>query len=213
VHGSSLGKRLADKDLIASELMTRLKDTPEESIGDLWKEFVRIFKSKNKVAVSNLLAATLTHTHHEREKTFVLSNKEVVNGGIVSICDQLANDEALALCSGVRLEEGYVAHLPMLDFACAPTIQNRNTVEAMLKTIGQTGAILESGNSFHFLGISLLATDQWVRFMGRSLLLAPYVDIRYTGHRLIDGEALLRLFARGKEQPAPTVKAIVNSSE
>jgi hypothetical protein len=60
--------------------------------------------------------------------------------------------------------------------------------------------MLISGNSYHFYGRTLLEHRDWVKFIGRSLLLEPLVDVRYLGHCLLDGFASLRISAHGETQ-------------
>jgi len=151
----------------------------------------------------------LAHQHSEFEKTFVLTRQEILNGGIDSIQDRLGRNDGLAVCSQVRVLAGYSAHIPMLDFACAPTKANQGAISSMLGVIGQAGVIVNSGNSFHFLGISLLTADEWIRFMGQALLLAPFIDARFMAHRLFDGECRLRVFARNKVPQVPVIEKCV----
>ncbi len=100
-------------------------------------------------------------------------------------------------------EDTRVKHIPMMDFRCEPSSRNlKLVVEAMRRVGQQDGVVLESGRSYHYYGFNLLDEAGWLDFMYRNLLLTPFVDARYIGHRLLAGIARLRITAsRGK----PTV--------
>jgi hypothetical protein len=175
----------------------------------LWDEIAGICACSEKSLPDEVLKEIVYHFHDEQERTYCLTRQEFLGKGIDAICDELPRKHGLSVCSKMTVAEGYTVQLPMLDFACTPTETNRHTISKMLEIIGQKGVILNSGASFHFVGVTPLTNDEWVRFMGRSLLLAPFVDSRYVGHRLLDGHCNLRLFARGKIPPKPFVQACI----
>jgi hypothetical protein len=114
------------------------------------------------------------------------------------LIDLLRPDEALAIMSKVRLTNGRWAHLPMVDFACYDTDADLKKVLTALRALGhQSGAIVRSGNSFHFYCFQVMSEEEWLTSMARFLLLAPIVDVRYTAHRIIDRVCVLRLSGRG----------------
>jgi hypothetical protein len=63
-----------------------------------------------------------------------------------------------------------------------------------------SGAIINSGMSYHGWGLELLTDDDWRRFMARALLL-DRIDRRWVGHRLIDGQANIRVSEKRKLNP------------
>jgi len=120
----------------------------------------------------------------------------------------------LAMSSKVRLRSGETRHLPLLDFQCpaAKSTYLAAVVDA-LRAIGQTeGAVLESGNSFHYYGFQLLPVDRWHWFVGKCLLLSPLSDTRYLGHRLIAGESALRI-SLDPSRPIPKVVALLRPAK
>ena len=115
-------------------------------------------------------------------------------------------DFVLAASSKVRLKDGSVAHLPMIDFKCAPTDQNIELAKDAFAKIGQTdGVLLNSGNSFHYYGQTLMNEKEWREFLGHCLLLADFIDTRYVGHALINNECRLRLSTAPLNPFIPTV--------
>lgn len=121
-----------------------------------------------------------------------------------------SNEFAMGLYSGCRLENGSFAHIPMMDFRGTPSERHLARIKKGLYSIDQTrGVILTSGRSYHFYGFDLLTQQQWFTFMGRCLLLAPLTDSRYIAHRLIEGEAALRLTRSVSKPEIPSVIAFL----
>lgn len=113
---------------------------------------------------------------------------------------------ALAVSSRVKLKNGKSAHIPMMDFKCAPTFQNVDTARVALKKINDTsGVLLNSGRSFHYYGLNLMSEEEWHLFLGHSLLLTDLVDARYIGHALMNNECRLRLSPARLNPFIPTV--------
>lgn len=114
--------------------------------------------------------------------------------------------EARGLCSRVTLRGGELAQLPLLDFQCEVREQNLDALMVALELLGQRrGALLVSGRSYHYYGYDPLNQKEWYRFMVRSALLDPLVDVRYVAHCLIDELACLRLDAHAAHPTEPVV--------
>ncbi len=119
---------------------------------------------------------------------------------------ELPEDFVLAASSKLRLKDGSLAHLPMIDFKCPPTDQNIELAKDAFAKIGQTdGMLLNSGNSFHYYGQTLMNETEWRAFLGHCLLLADFIDTRYVGHALINNECRLRLSTAPLNPFIPTV--------
>ena len=124
-------------------------------------------------------------------------------------------DEVVAVCSKVRAA-GRDLHWPMLDFR-AEIPAERESAERLLeilckslKAIGALGGVvMESGNSYHYYGYEPVEPNVWRRFMQRSLLLEPFIDVRYIAHRLESGHAALRVTAARDKPHVPHVVAWV----
>jgi hypothetical protein len=155
----------------------------------------------------DFIRAALFHVPNPATITFSLSATDLVNHGISKIVRQVAEGNALAICSKVRLGSGDSMHIPMMDFACPCSNPNANAVLKMLQIVGQHDGILaESGRSYHFYGASLLTHENWIDFMARNLLFAPFADPRYIAHRLADGQCRLRIHS---ERPTPVITRIL----
>lgn len=64
---------------------------------------------------------------------------------------------------------------------------------------------MESGRSYHYYGCELLSEEEWIVFLGKSLLMSGYTDDRYIGHQLVDGHCVLRLSSRKSKANVPMV--------
>jgi hypothetical protein len=119
---------------------------------------------------------------------------------------ELQDDDVLAISSRVKLNNGKVFHIPMMDFKCAPTSANVDIAKDGFRKIGQDhGVLLNSGKSFHFYGKTLMSEKLWRAFLGHSLLLSDLVDARYVGHALINNECRLRISTTRLNPFIPTV--------
>jgi hypothetical protein len=128
---------------------------------------------------------------------------------VESLTQELKEGFVLALSSKVHLKDGEVAHIPMMDFRCAPSSKNRTIVKKALKAMGEdAGLLVDSGRSYHFYGVRLLSHDAWLKFLAMAILFTPIVDARYIAHRLADGACRLRV-GTGPDKPSmPTVAEI-----
>ncbi len=111
---------------------------------------------------------------------------------------------AMAIRSRCRLVNGNLGHIPMMDFACDVQDTHRAFLKAAfhhadLRTKYCPGVLLESGNSYHFYGFRTLNQDEWIEFVGRCLLIAPFSDIRFIAHCLIAGGCQLRVTDAGNQ--------------
>lgn len=71
----------------------------------------------------------------------------------------------LGIASLVKIKNGGMRHIPMIDFNCGYTIENLLKIEKTLHVLGQSkGFLLESGKSYHYYGIELLSVEGWVNF-------------------------------------------------
>lgn len=73
--------------------------------------------------------------------------------------------EHLGFTSFIKKQNGFMGHIPMIDFNCPYSIENLLKIEKTLYMLAQgKGFLLESGKSYHFYGIKLLSVEEWVNF-------------------------------------------------
>lgn len=118
--------------------------------------------------------------------------------------------DALALCSVCELKDGTVGYIPLMDFRAPPSSENLNEIENIISALKLSGAILQSGKSYHFIGFKLMNKDEMLKFLGRCILYAPITDTRYIGHRLIEGSCDLRITDSLIKNAIPRVERILN---
>ena len=121
------------------------------------------------------------------------------------LLQQVDENEEIAFDSIITMANGKAKkHIGLVDFN---TSEKERAEQASWLLIQEyhvrRAALVFSGRSYHlYLGI-LLSHAEWVKFMGRILLLnlrdqTPVIDSRWVGHRLIGGYGSLRWSARSK---------------
>ncbi len=109
------------------------------------------------------------------------------------IARALTRGKALVLCSRVETRDDEILHIPMLDFECQVSDKNLQKIRDFVTELGDSGLVLESGRSYHYYSFNLVSHNKWVKFMARTLLFTGFIDTRHIGHRILSGEARLRL--------------------
>ena len=110
----------------------------------------------------------------------------------------LALDEDIAFHSRVYLKNERIRQIPMIDFKGHPTPEDFHRVKEALAAFQiNSFEIFDSGRSFHLYGMALLTQEEWLRFLGRILLInlpggEELVDTRWVGHRIMAGYGTLR---------------------
>lgn len=100
--------------------------------------------------------------------------------------------EAMKMVSRVKTHDG-LYHIPLLDLDIPVDENGAASAQEVFANLGvKHGAIINSGKSYHGWGLELLTDEEWRRFMARALLL-DRIDRRWVGHRLIDGQANIRV--------------------
>jgi hypothetical protein len=110
----------------------------------------------------------------------------------------LSNQEDLAFHSRVYLKNERIRHIPMVDFVGKLTAADLKRVDEAMRSFSiPEYEIYDSGRSLHLYGLALISHEEWLRFLGRTLLLnlpdeKEIVDGRWVGHRLMAGYGTLR---------------------
>lgn len=168
-----------------------------------------LFDEAQKGDIEPLLDRILNHTTAIEGAGKAEVPSESVSSWLPTVAQDLAKESHSSLLVSsrvVRTQDGLVRHLPMMDFRCEPSPNGQKLVGSSMRRLGQAkGVILESGRSYHFYGFDLLTEECWLEFMYRSLLLTPFTDPRYIGHRLLGGAARLRVTSSSGKPVTPTV--------
>jgi hypothetical protein len=181
-----------------SQEQTELRDAAQhlaDAMGiPFWDALLSVCMHRGMVP-EEFVDVALIHGPDPGVERFTLERDQITADGIQRIFEHVPEGRGLLVCSRVPLDCGEIMQLPMLDFLCACSEENAQAIRRFLAAAGQgEGILVESGNSYHFYGTFLLSVKEWVAFMARSLLFGPVVDVRYVGHRLLDGECRLKVF-------------------
>lgn len=124
------------------------------------------------------------------------------------IISGLSRTQALGINSKCWLKDGSDRQIPMMDFKPKPGDANLEQIKQSLVKMGQRGALLESGASYHFYGFNVLDQKDWVDFLGQSLL-DEFSDSRWIGHSLIQGSCILRVTGSDLKRTIPVFRCLV----
>lgn len=190
--------RSADPTSEVRELAERLRH--EYGI-PFWDAILAISMKRGELP-DRYVDLAILHDKSPDEYHIELAHSEVTSQRIETLLGQLREGFVLALSSKVQLKSGGFVHIPMLDFRCAPSLQNRAIVKRALGAMGEdAGLLVESGRSYHFYGVRLMSQEAWIQFLAMGILFTPIVDARYIAHRLADGACRLRI-GTGPEKPS-----------
>lgn len=195
----------------APEVVCEIVKANPEIKALLFKKYVSI-KSLEEWLVGQAQVPLKIMIHHnppEREDEIWLSRNEITPKHLNQLSKPWNHKFALAVTSKMRLfNNKKVFHIPMMDFSCTVSPENLKMIQGFLRKIKQRGVVLLSGRSYHFYGIDLLYSKNWLRFLGKCLLFTSYTDSRCIGHRLIEGYSSLRISEEERKPTLPTVVAI-----
>lgn len=117
-------------------------------------------------------------------------------------------DNSIAICSMVLLKDGSEMHIPMIDFHIPPSSENLNVVKSVCKIMDLCpGWILNSGESYHFIGRKIATWDSIYEILAKSLLFNPIVDIAWVSHQLREKSCSLRVGE--KKGRVPVVECMI----
>ena len=166
---------------------------------------------EDEEGVEPIVRRLLRHdTAEELGTYFTVGLERLGQGEVSAILGRLEKHQILALCSRCHLSDGSLMHIPMIDFRCPPGDIYQRAVSLALTGLGQRrGALLVSGNSYHYYGFDLLTEVEFRHFASQCLLLTPLADPRYFGHRLLSGAFVLRLSAVPAKPTLPFVVSVL----
>ena len=135
----------------------------------------------------------------DERHTFFVPISDVTQNWLDCECSRLQESWELAINSRVRDGRGRTFHIPMIDFVGrnVRALSSPRFMEVVGRNVAKSFEYFDSGRSFHAYSGRLMTGGEWVKFMGRLLLLnfpneEPVVDARWIGHRLLGGYSSLR---------------------
>jgi len=110
--------------------------------------------------------------------------------------------------SEVQLSGGRIGHLPFLDFHCPVAENSLRLVTNVARILfSGPGIILDSGHSYHAVGLNIVDTERLIDILARALLFNPIVDRAYISHQIIERGCALRISRGGHQDKTPVVVA------
>ena len=140
----------------------------------------------------------IPQTVGEHREPFLVRGEYLTKDFVSRLIGELKEGQELAFHSRVKLPDGTILHIPMLDFVGKHIVKDWSTVDMTLpKELLERFYLFDSGRSFHGYSLHLISEREWMRFMGALLLMnlplkSAIVDHRWVGHRLRGGFSALR---------------------
>lgn len=162
--------------------------------------------ASHPAALDRVLDELMRHAHRDHEGAAQYRASEVSQELLIYLQSEAPPEHVLALTSAVTLPSGELCHIPLMDMKVSPVTTAASTIQRIGIALGlDHGAVVTSGQSFHFYGFELFTTERWVTFMAHALLAQPFVDTRYVAHRILAGQAVLRLTTCTLKPHLPTL--------
>lgn len=172
-----------------------------------WEGVLLAASTGECIGGDGLLEAAAFHQTIGSRRTW-LSVREVEVTRLDAMCAEAQQGgRMLAVTSAVRLADGAIQHLPMMDFHLAYSSPATALLTKLVARWGVPGVLLRSGKSYHFYGRTLLDETALARFLGQALLYTPIVDRAWIAHQLIEQSCALRISARPEYGGPPTIVA------
>lgn len=125
----------------------------------------------------------------------------IESANICQLSRLIADYSRLAINSRVQTESEESYHIPMLDFHIEVTERNTELIKHICHILAQPGYLLNSGNSYHFIGEQLVTEKKLISFLGQSLLFTPIIDEIWIAHQLMDRSCSLRFTMKNGHVP------------
>jgi hypothetical protein len=110
--------------------------------------------------------------------------------------------DGIALNSKVLINDGSSRHMALLDFKMPSKIANHKLAEDCVRALGLRGFLIDSGRSYHFMGIDLVTESALLDLLSKFALLHPISDMAWAAHQLLERSASLRVSERSGKAPS-----------
>ena len=166
-----------------------------------------IARRENGAALDLVLDAAIHHQPmSDAAEKIRVSVGELSAERLRGIATDAGETRVITLSSKVALNDSETpGHLQMLDFRIRPSEENERLAAGIMRRVGAEGILLNSGNSYHFYGYTLMRSEaELSAFLGRVSLFAPFIDQRWVAHQMIEGACALRI-SKGKSFADPPI--------
>ena len=108
--------------------------------------------------------------------------------------DHTRSIDTIALCSKVIMASGEELHLPLIDFHIPFFETNVRVVVSVCSMLGlYDGWILNSGESYHFIGAKPMCYTDLEQLLCKALMYTPIIDKAWISHQLREHSCSLRI--------------------
>ncbi len=146
-----------------------------------------MLSSFNQEHYSSALLKSAMH-HNPITSPILVERMEMIKGFVYD------NDKRWAVNSKVLMKDGIEKHIPMIDFHIAASNLNLPVVLDVCDVLGlRRGFLLESGASYHYVGLDPIAEDELMNILIDALLFCPIVDGAWISHQLKEKSCSLRI--------------------
>lgn len=127
--------------------------------------------------------------HNNRQTFFEVNRIDFLSGNLF-----INEKERLAINSGIVLQNEKIVHMPMLDFHIPVSECNFKIIKDVLIELKVvSGYILNSGESYHFIGDYYIDEKSLIDFLANALFFAPIIDRAWIGHQILERSCSLRI--------------------
>jgi len=148
-------------------------------------------------------AMMLTYFNIKNPSTQILKSAIAHNGNcntfttrdISRVRTLIESDQSVSFSfnSKVIFDDDSCRHVFLLDFHIPPSGENLRIVSDVLAVLTLHGYILESGESYHFIGRDFFSLEDVISLLAKSLLFSPIVDRAWIAHQLLERSCSLRV--------------------
>lgn len=179
-----------------------------ESAPSLWDAILREVLENPSFVKTEVFRAAGAHDFSVNELVEV-SRAEVLDGVLAELAAKPKDGKIVVISSMVKLSSEEIAHIPMIDFACPDTPEAREVLPHVAAELGEEGALVASGTSYHFYGLRCVSGKRRVQLLGAALLFQPIVDTRWVAHAVLETASNLRLSRHEETNEYPTVIDVI----
>jgi hypothetical protein len=190
----------------AAQLVASGKEVPNLFAERKWQFEKKVIEAvRNNSTHESHITNMLRHDPKESDSLICVEANDLETW-LLKTLDKIEEDEAIGWTSLCIDSVNKFCHLPMMDFSCDVSLQNLAFIKKAMEFMGEKkGIFVNSGNSYHYYGLSVIPTLQWHHFMTQCILLGPFTDVRYIAHRLLSGYCILRISPSRLKQKIPQI--------
>ena len=162
--------------------------------GSFWDRLLERTLEDDQELPTALLAAAEYHQSFTNARwSRWLRNDGKLEVALVDAVSSVTDQSFVVMRSNVRLDDGTLAHLPMLDLRLQSSPVHDQPALQLAQWLLPDALLIDSGSSYHVYGRATITPFELVEFLGRALQFSPLVDRRWIAHQLRERCCALRI--------------------